>query len=295
VRLAGPIGAGRVLRDVFGEKGEERMATDAKDGLKIITEPKVYLVADNVMIFDGTDEFLTDIGVPDWQTNASTSGEALVEMAGRLCYMSFANPRPGGNTAYINHILEVGHGSVLEHAVFTIIITGISRSLSHEIVRHRVGLSPSQLSQRFVDSSDVAFVVPPLYLALPADHAACREWEDACFCALETYRTLIEIAEILPAWKGIEDKTARRKAAREAARSVLPNCTETKICLTGNARAFRHMLELRGSRFADQEFRRLAFALLNVLRGAAPHIFADYHIETTADGIQEIVTDHRKV
>ena len=74
--------------------------------------------------------------------------------------MSFQRPRPGGNKAYIGHLLEVGHGSVLEHAVFNLLFTGVSRSLTHELVRHRAGFGFSQLSQRFVDESKCSFVEP---------------------------------------------------------------------------------------------------------------------------------------
>ena len=104
------------------------------------------------------------------------AGQKLVEVAGRLCYTSYARPRPGGNATYIGHILEVGHGSVLEHAVFNFIITGVSRSFTHELVRHRAGWSYSQLSQRFVDESACAFVEPD---AIAEDPELHRIWLEA--------------------------------------------------------------------------------------------------------------------
>lgn len=111
--------------------------------MKVISDPKVYLMGKQ-MIDDGTlDQFLKDHGV-SWQSDTEVAGEYLTEVAGRVCYMSFAKPRPGGNHAYIEHILEVGHGSVLEHAVWSFVFTGVSRSLTHELVRHRArhGLFP---------------------------------------------------------------------------------------------------------------------------------------------------------
>jgi thymidylate synthase (FAD) len=107
--------------------------------LTILREPRVYLVGRQQIDDDALNSFLADHDVRHWTTDTSQAGEKLVEVAGRVCYMSFAKPRPGGNHAYIEHILEVGHGSVLEHAVFNLIITGVSRSFTHELVRHRAG------------------------------------------------------------------------------------------------------------------------------------------------------------
>src|SRR5438034_11227619 len=85
--------------------------------------------------------------------------------------MSFAKPRTGGNQAYIGHILEVGHGSVLEHAVWNLIITGVSRSFTHELIRHRAGFGYSQLSQRYVDESEASYVEPDCIADDPECHA----------------------------------------------------------------------------------------------------------------------------
>lgn len=273
--------------------------------IRIITEPTVYLVGTSAAT-ELVGSFLGDQGVPGWRSDAPSDPEFLAEVAGRLCYESFVKPRPGGNEAYIEHILESGHGSVLEHATFNLIFTGVSRSLTHELVRHRAGMSYSQLSQRFVDESDVAFVVPPLILRgrqgyqasqgeLPMDDAeraswqAYHQWYGSCLEAVETYRSLVEKLDCQ--LSDIPDKTLRCKRAREAARSVLPNCAETKIFVTGNGRSLRHLVELRGDIGADAEIRRLAVAVLGVLRKASPNIFGDYI--TNAEG--SISTTYRKV
>jgi len=104
----------------------------------VLREPTVYLVGRQVVAEDEINRFLADHGVA-WQTDTEVAAEHLVEVAGRTCYMSFARPRPGGNKAYIDHILEVAHGSVLEHAAWNFLVVGISRSCSHELVRHRAG------------------------------------------------------------------------------------------------------------------------------------------------------------
>ncbi len=253
--------------------------------MNIITEPSVYLVGKQELNSLDCAEFLEAHGVEYWNTDTDNAGEHLVEMAGRLCYMSFAKPRPGGNQAYINHILEVGHGSVLEHAVYSMIFTGVSRSLTHELVRHRAGMSYSQLSQRYVDESDCAFVVPPS-ITLASESGAW--WASCMGRALGQYQAIIESLEMR--FADITDKTLKRKKIRETARSVLPNCTETKIFVTGNARAWRHFLELRGSIHADAEIQRLAFAVLNVLQSESPNLFGDYTVSE-----QGIETKWRKV
>ena len=142
------------------------------DEIRIIREPSVYLVGWQMVDDQEMDRFLDDHKT-DWQTDTVVGAEELCETAGRLCYMSFANPRPGGNSAYLRHILEVGHGSVTEHAVWNFIITGISRSLSHELVRHRAGMSYSQLSQRYVDESVAEYVEPDCIANVPHLH---RTW-----------------------------------------------------------------------------------------------------------------------
>ena len=90
-----------------------------------------------------------------------SDGEHLAEFAGRLCYMSQRNPAGRATREYLVNILKQGHGSVLEHANYSLLLEGISRSLTHELVRHRAGFAYSQLSQRYVDESQAAFVVPP--------------------------------------------------------------------------------------------------------------------------------------
>ena len=104
----------------------------------------------------------------------STDGEQLAEFAGRLCYMSQHNPAKRETREYLENIKKQGHGSVLEHANYSLLLEGVSRSLTHELVRHRAGFAYSQLSQRYVDESQASFVVPPAIIgdeALESDVA----------------------------------------------------------------------------------------------------------------------------
>jgi thymidylate synthase (FAD) len=268
--------------------------------VRILREPQIYVLGRQDTNDVDLERFLTDHGV-SWQTDTEIAGEALTETAGRVCYMSFAKPRPGGNHAYLRHILEVGHGSVLEHAVWNLLITGVSRALTHELIRHRAGMGYSQLSQRYVDESVAEYVEPELIAQDPELHAI---WQDAVVHAHEAYMKLAEklnqkLADPVQAQAaGLDpdaDRTTRRKTARQAARSVLPNATETKIFVTANARALRHFLELRGGAGADFEIRLLANRLHDVLLKESPNLFGDYERKPLPDGTFEITTPFRKV
>lgn len=208
----------------------------------------------------------------------STEGERLAEFAGRLCYMSQHNPAQRPTREYLANIKRQGHGSVLEHANYSLLLEGISRSLTHELVRHRAGFAYSQLSQRYVDESEAGFVVPP---AIIGDELLETAWRAQIDSAQATYIGLVD--QLMSRYGWVADKVHRRKMAREAARGVLPNSTETKIVVTGNARAWRTMLELRSSEAAELEIRRLAVAVLRVLQHEAPALFDDFEIYQAED------------
>ncbi|MDR3637220.1 MAG: FAD-dependent thymidylate synthase [Isosphaeraceae bacterium] len=256
----------------------------------VLREPRVYLVGRQMVDDEALGAFLGDHKVERWTTDTEEAGEKLVEVAGRLCYMSFARPRPGGNHAYIEHLLGVGHGSVLEHAVFNFIIAGVSRSFTHELIRHRAGFGYSQLSQRFVDESECEFVEPD---AIAEDPELHRIWLEAVETSQRAYRALAD--GLTAKFATLEDKTLRRKKAREAARSVLPNATETKIFVTANARALRHFIEMRADPAADVEIRKVAVAVLKLLQAESPNLFGDYTVVDLSEGGQSATTPHHKV
>ena len=189
-----------------------------------------------------------------WSTDTDEAGEKLIEVAGRLCYMSFAKPRPGGNSAYIGHILEVGHGSVLEHAVFNLIISG-----RQPLVHARAGPTPGRI--RILAAQPAvrgrvgvrASSSPTRSPRIPS--CTGSGWRRSQSCQ-RAYQVLAD--GLAAKFKHLDDRTLRRKKAREAARSVLPNATETKIFVTANARALRHFIEMRGDAAADVEIRKVA-------------------------------------
>ncbi|MEC3977510.1 FAD-dependent thymidylate synthase [Amycolatopsis sp. H20-H5] len=234
--------------------------------------PKVQLIAKT--------EFFPPEEVP-WSTDAD-GGEALAEFAGRACYQSWKKPNPktATNAGYIDHIIEVGHLSVLEHGSVSFYITGISRSLTHELIRHR-HFSYSQLSQRYVPEKNAAFVEPEVIAQDPELHA---KFLAAAQASVDAYAELLTGLE--EKFADVPSATLRRKQARQAARAVLPNATETRIVVTGNYRAWRHFIAMRATEHADVEIRALAIECLRELHKAAGNVFADFTISTLPDGTE---------
>jgi thymidylate synthase (FAD) len=249
-----------------GRAGVNGYASDMPDTVPL----RVQLIAKT--------QFTPPADVP-WETDAD-GGQALAEFAGRACYQSWTKPNPATatNAGYLRHILEVGHLSVLEHGTVTFYLTGVSRSLTHELIRHR-HFSYSQLSQRYVPGRGSSFVEPEVIAGDPELHAAFVE---AAETAAKAYDTLLSGLE--QRFADVPNATLRRKQARQAARAVLPNATETKIVVTGNYRAWRHFIAMRASEHADVEIRQLAIECLRQLQREVPNVFADFEIGTLEDG-----------
>jgi thymidylate synthase (FAD) len=240
-----------------------------------IVPPQVRLVA--------WTQFAPPEDVP-WATDAD-GGQALAEFAGRACYQSWKKPNAATatNAGYLRHILEVGHLSVLEHGTVTFYITGVSRSFTHELIRHR-HFSYSQLSQRYVPERDAAMVEPDVIAEDPELH---KKFVEATEASVRAYTELLEgLEQRLADAPGAGNATLRRKQARQAARAVLPNATETRIVVTGNYRAWRHFIAMRATEHADVEIRALAVECLRQLQGIAPNVFGDFTISTLADGTE---------
>src|SRR6266550_8148318 len=188
-----------------------------------ITKPKVYLLGGQAVVEQEMQRFLDDEGVV-FSTDAKAAAEVLNEVAGRTCYMSFGKGRKS-NREYLDNILSSKHGSVLEHAVWNLLITGVSRALTHELVRHRAGFGYSQLSQRYVDESEARYVVPPLY---QENEALRAQWQQTIDCIRKAYVDLADAtAEYVQQTHPEMAPRDRRKWARQAARSILPNACET--------------------------------------------------------------------
>ncbi len=266
--------------------------------MSYLTEPKVYLVTRPSVDWDQVAAFLADEGappIPDSIRAGKDESAAVVEIPARLCYMSYGKGRKDISD-FIHNLLSFKDGSVFEHVNYGFVFTGVSRSFTHELVRHRAGFAYSQRSQRYVDESDCPFVIPP---ALSGEREgtedARRILEDAVESASSSYKELAAALEKSLPKDMFSNWRDRRKAIRQAARAVLPNATETKIFVTANVRAWRHFIEMRGSALADWEIRRVALKVLEALQKEAPLLFGDFTVEDLLDGTQTARPVYSKV
>ncbi len=263
-----------------------------------VSGPKVYLVTRPSVDWEQVAAFLQDEGVPpipDSIRAGDDESAAIIEISARLCYMSYGRGRRD-IAEFINNLLSSKDGSVFEHVNYGFVFTGVSRSLTHELVRHRAGFAYSQRSQRYVDESGATFVIPPALMGEVGDSNESRAiLEKAIETAAESYLRLVEeLGKSLPADR-FDSNTDRRKAIRQAARAVLPNATETKIFATANVRAWRHFIEMRAASYADWEIRSLAIEVLRLLQCETPLPFGDFRIDDMADGTQIATPEFSKV
>jgi len=248
--------------------------------------PTIYLLAKPA--FD-VDVFLAFLGSEslNWRrTEQATQPEEIVEAAGRICYMSFGPAQsPRNNRQYIQNLIEMGHESVLEHVSWTVLMTGVSRAFTHQLVRHRIGFAFSQLSQQYHDETEATFVMPPGLENVPG---AVDVWEQAIKTAMQAYSSIMNSLEDSSGSRELSKKETLR-AVRSAARSILPNATETKIIVTANARAIRHLLKTRGAIPGDIEMRRVMAELFRTLQPEAPSLFFDFEVQKLADDLPAVV------
>lgn len=254
--------------------------------MKWLTEPSVHVLA--APMFFPHPEY----ALPPGGTNA----ECLIAHGGKGCYDSYgAEGRSVGE--HIRSLRSTRHGSVFEHACFSLFLTGISRGCSHEIVRHRAGFSYSQRSTRYTAEDDAAFVLEPYYAELYLRRLRAQSQDEMldldeasliggfqlqCTRSLESYALAVStLMDKAPkAFNGV----ARRKWARGKARQLLPHALETRMTMTGNLRAWRFFLEERSSPFAEPEIRRLAMHVMQAIEPYAPVVFEDMVNGEVIDG-----------
>lgn len=232
-----------------------------------------------------------ELGLPRGDQLCGTNAEQLVEVAGRTCYDSFGRGR--SSEGFHAHILEVGHESVLEHAQFTFFITGVSRGLTHELVRHRIGVAISQRSTRYVDEDESPWVEHPLlvsYLHRYPESRLGQRWDAAVNLCRSVYKEMVAELEKDCLDRGVDRPTAR-KQARGAARGILGNALETELVWSANIRALRHIIRLRASNAADAEIRQLGVALLNIMKTEVPQYFRNFTAQASDDGLGEVAVE----
>jgi thymidylate synthase (FAD) len=229
----------------------------------------------------------------------------LIECAGRECYDSYGKGRT--SEAFHEHILDVAHGSVTEHAVINFRVWNVSRGLTHELVRHRAGVAISQRSTRYVNEAESPWIWHPLiYDAIAWGKTEDRghEWVanevEALLGKLEdrarlAYISAAELVQDYLASRGVSG-TDRLKQARGAARGALGNALATSLIWTANVRALRGCIEQRAAAAADGEIRQEFDFIYLAACEFCPEYFGDYVRVETADGIGfGLKTDHRKL
>lgn len=259
---------------------------------------KAFLVAETATCLDGLNAFLSEIGaLGKWATNASSGGETVIEVMGRLCYKSFSTELNAnltkvreGNREYISNILKSRHGSVIEHSSVSFILTGVSRILTHELVRHRAGVAISQESQRFVRLDEFDMYIPDLddafrllVQAIDPDLEEDKVKAEASLLAADYLQAIDNVKRTsINALRSITQYLDRpgvsfeiKKQITSALRRFVPGGVNTNIGITANHRAWRHMIAMRTAPSAEVEIRE-AFNLIVVqLKARYPALYQD--------------------
>ena len=257
-----------------------------------LVHPKAFLIAETKVDHAAIDHALLHLGVDGWMSDGETDADVLTEFAGKSCYMSFDKQlnlnltKVGGrpNEAYIQDgIIGNKHGSVLEHSTVTFFLTNVSRVVTHELVRHRAGTAFSQTSGRYVRSDEIDMYIPEELKGYPGAETvfikAMNGMED----------NLAELVKVT----GIETMTdfGIKKRLTSAFRRILGNGQANHLVMTGNHRAWRHIIEMRTSVHAEEEIRVIMGDVAQQLKAKFPTIYADM----TCNGVGEWVFEHSKV
>lgn len=265
--------------------------------MKIYTEPNVILIAKPQIYWSGIREYLSRQGCengwtelpklsPETLRKDFESGSLIPEFCGRMCYQSFGNKQGRKtNQEYITNIIESGHGSILEHANWTFLVTQASRGFTHEMVRHRAGFAYSQESTHFIDYTKEENW--SLCLDPNIGHSESLEMQ---LTAMRSYRTYGII------YKGLIEKGYKKKEACSMARQELPIGMESKLAFTANARALRHFIENRCNAHNVSEIRKVALKVLEILKKEAPAIFNDFKVYYSyQDNSYTAISSKRKI
>ncbi len=259
------------------------------------TSPAAFLIARPSIDVEGMRAYLSDVGGESWlarrleeSEQEPNAGELLVEFGGRACYRSW---EPGLNPnvtrvrsdqrEYFANILRSAHGSVLEHANYSFALRNVSRTFTHELVRHRAGSAFSQESLRYVRLSDIGFRVPPALEPL-------REQVLSIVEQLEEFQ--VSAAREL----GIDEDGVPfhvKKEVTSALRRLAPIGLSTDIVWSANARTLRHVIEMRTDAGAEEELRLVFDQIARIMQAEAPGLFQDF--ARSEDG--SWVPEHRKV
>lgn len=253
------------------------------------SRPMVYLVGKTSLVTEGLKAYLADIGSPDWQIDPDVSdAENLIEAAGRICYRSWQEYDPSkplatnpnvskvrkGNDVYIRNVLENRHGSILEHTTMSFICRNVSRIFTHELVRHRAGMAYSQESLRYVRLDEIPFYLPE---AAKGNKKALEKYKNVIKYLEEAQAELATIFNI----ESIRNFHTKKELT-SMFRRLLPEGIATSIFVTGNLRAWRHIIAMRTSTAAEAEIRIVLDQIARICKREYPNVFQDmqYNHET---------------
>lgn len=249
-------------------------------------EPQVFLIGETRVVEEGLKDFLTHLGVSEWESDAVSDAEKMVEVMGRLCYKSYTpelNPNVTkvrkSNKSYIENILATKHGSVTEHSVINFIFTDVSRVFTHELVRHRAGVAISQESLRYVRLDDLGQWVPSVI---------AEDWL-ASWWFKRTVKQLEKLQIKLAKRFGLDNKGVnfhKKKLVTSAMRRLAPIGLATNIGWSVNIRALRWIIELRTDRAAEEEIRLVFGKVAKIVMERYPYLFGDFKSESV-DGLAE--------
>lgn len=249
------------------------------------TEPKVYLIAETSLVKENLEKMLDEHGgkiARDWyeSTNAaaSSNGEYLIEVAGRMCYESYGvgmNPNVtkirGTSKEYLENILTKGDGSILEHSSVTFAFLNVSRVFTHELVRHRVGTAISQESLRYVRPKYLKLWIPP-------EMEKDKDFVDMVETIEKGYKNLEQKYD----WDKME--FSLKKVLTSALRRILPEGMATNVVWTANHRTIRHVITMRTSPYAEIEIRKVFDDVAKQMKVRYPLLYQDFERTELADG-----------
>lgn len=200
--------------------------------------------------------------------------EKIIAGAAKLCYSSVGvedimdNLDKENTDKFLNMLMSLGHESPIEHISFTFGVEGVSRSLSHQLVRHRIA-SFSQQSQRYVKLEQFEYIIPP---AIESDKTAKEMFIKAMKESQRAYDLIVERLKEAYMEQGMEEKVAEKKAIEDG-RYVFPNACETKVVFTMNARSLINFFHHRCCDRAQWEIREMANVMLDEVKKVAPTLF----------------------
>lgn len=276
-------------------------------GTPYLTRPHVIPLAHTFTDIDrgGLIEFIDDLGMSGLGYMEGfyvmPMSEAVLKVAGQLCYMSFGDGRTTHDKlgTYLDNLKAAADGSIFHHSSATFLLYGVSRSFTHELVRHGIGTGYSQASQRYTGLDTLRFVERPEYQQFTSLHDS---FEASIDRVVKEYTSRMEalytewwpVRELGPV-PSREQVRSRRKAVQGAARGCLPNETEAPIVVTANFRAWRHIIEMRTNSLAEMEIRILGDTVFPYLLEIAPHVFSDYLAHDLTDHTTQYTTKWNKI